>query len=121
MKDLGIYYSEELKTIILGFKTPGQYRDYLNGIVIGHSNEEFPLHAFNHGYRYDNWTEGFVYVGHYTNYTTYAGYMSFLKDATVEQIDAYFKCKKVVLERMNMHVVKKSFNGHNYKERKLKR
>lgn len=100
MKQLGYYYSESLKTVIIGYLVEHKYHEQLHGMVIGHTIS-IPHwgHTFRVGYKYTQWSEGFVYVGRLTTFTTLEGYLSFLKDATYEQIQAYFKIKQAVLER----------------------
>lgn len=94
----------------------------LHGRVIGHSdNLDWPLRAFNVGYEYKDWDKSdFLYIGRYTTFTTLDGYMSFLKKATTEQIEGYFKCKDKVIEYMGSYVVFKRNNGMSWYERNYK-
>jgi len=121
MKDLGLYYSESLDTIIIGYKKPGQYRDRLVGRVIGHTKSYedvyYGFHAFNYGYKYQDWTEGFEYVGRYTTHTTLKGYLDFIKDADFDQIKAFFKCKDKIVEYMNSYVISRVNGTTKWKER----
>lgn len=121
MKDLGIYYIKEHDTIILGFKEPGKYRDKLVGRVIGHTidREYFGFHAYNVGYEYHDWQDGY-YLGRYTTFSTLKGYLEFLDRADYDTIKAYFKCKKQVEEYMKSYVVFRRNNGVSWFERRYK-
>lgn len=120
MKDLGLYYSKELNTIILGFKVPGQYRDRLVGRVIGHTiqYEMFGFHAYNVGYEYSDWSNDFIYLGRYTTFTTLKGYMDFLMSASVKEIEGYFKAKPVIEEYIKSYVVFRKKDGMAWYERR---
>ena len=115
-EQLGYYYSESLKTVIIGYLEPRKYGHNLVGKVIGHT---IPTphwgHTYSCGYTYKQWSEGFVYVGRLTTFTTLKGYLELLKlEAPNEQIEAYLKIKKVVLERHGSHLIRHS-NGYRYR------
>ena len=119
MKELGIYYSEQLSTVILGYKVPGKHRDQLAGKVIGHTIKrgDWLWHAYNVGYEYHDWDGSFIYIGRYTTFTTLKGYMDFLIPATTQQIEGYFKSKQVVLEHIHSFLRRKSNQGITWFER----
>lgn len=54
MNDIGYYYSEEIKTIIIGF-TDNNGR--LNGKVIGNTFNNQMSAPFSFGYKYNRWNE----------------------------------------------------------------
>lgn len=108
MKKLGYYYSSSIKTLIIGFI---DNRGKLNGSVIGNTFSDEYFASFRYGYKYNSWSEGFVYVGRLTTYTTLNGYMSFLEKASHEQIEGYFLSKSIVMEKHNSYVNKKKFDG----------
>ena len=63
MKNIGYYYSDELKTLIIGFEDS---KGRLHGKVLGNTFESDlgnMLAPFSYGYRYNSWHEGFIYVG----------------------------------------------------------
>lgn len=113
----GYYYSERLKTLIIGYLKPRPYGNDLVGKVIGHSIPPPSWgHTYNYGYTYSCWIEGFVYVGRLTTYTTLEGYLDFLKESDTRQIEGYFKSKSIVLEHHYSHIVKHT-NGVRYRVR----
>lgn len=112
MKNLGYYYSASIKTLIMGFEDK---RGRLHGKVIGDTFQDPMFVPFRYGYRYNNWYEGFVYVGKLTAYTTLDGYLNFLDESNYEQIKAYFLVKPIVLEQHNSFVVTREFQGRKYK------
>lgn len=120
MKDLGIYYSEEQDTILIGYKIPGQYRDKLVGRVIGHAKRpgDYFWNAYSVGYEYSDWDNGFRYIGRYTTFTTLKGYMSFLDRADYDLIKSYFKIKVEVTKYMGSYVVFRRNNGTSWFERR---
>lgn len=121
MKQPGIYYNSETNTIILGYLKPGKYRDRIVGRVIGHTGkarEEWFFRAYNTGYEYNDWSA--TYIGRYTTFTTLKGYLDFLKDASTEQIEYYFACKKSIEEYMGSYVVFRKKDGHAWYERRYK-
>jgi len=114
MKDIGYYYSDELKTLIIGFKDK---KGRLHGKVLG-NNFEDGLEIcvpFSYGYRYNSWHEGFIYVGRLSTYTTLKGYFDFLDIADYEQIKAYFLSKQIILDQHNSFVKSKLIDGRKYK------
>ena len=114
MKDIGYYYSDELKTLIIGFKDK---KGRLHGKVLGNTFEDGLeiCVPFSYGYRYNHWHEGFIYVGKLTTYTTLKGYFDFLDIADYEQIKAYFLAKSIVLDQHNSFVKRKTIDGKVYK------
>jgi hypothetical protein len=115
MKNIGYYYSDELKTLIIGFEDS---KGRLHGKVLGNTFEGDlgnMLAPFSYGYRYNSWHEGFIYVGKLTTYTTLKGYFDFLDIADYEQIKAYFLSKQIILEQHNSFVRSKIIDGRKYK------
>ena len=93
--DYGLYYSKDLNMVIVGRITEDCC---LSGKVIAHGFHNM-FNAFNVGYRYGNWDQhDFEYLGHTATFGNLAGYMKFIKDATYEQLKAYFKAKPLVME-----------------------
>lgn len=112
MKNIGYYYSESIKTLIMGFEDK---KGRLHGKVIGDTFENPYFRPFNYGYSYTSWHEGFIYVGKLTAYTTLNGYLNFLDESNYEQIKAYFLVKPLVLEQHNSYVTRKKIQGKTYK------
>ncbi len=112
MKNLGYYYSPKIKTIIIGFIDKN---NKLNGKVIGNTFLNSDCVPFSCGYKYDRWYEGFLYIGKLSTYTSFDGYMSFLKDASYDQIKSYFLCKSVIIDKHNSYVSRKVFDGRTIK------
>lgn len=112
MKNLGYYYSKNIKTLIIGFKDE---KGRLNGRVIGDTFENSFHRPFNYGYSYNSWYEGFIYVGRLTSYATLNGYLSFLDESDYEQIKSYFLVKDIILEQHNSYVKRKKIDGRTYK------
>jgi len=112
MKNIGYYYSDELKTLIIGFED-GKGR--LHGKVLGNTFENDYCVPFGYGYKYNCWHEGFIFVGKLTTYTTLKGYLDFLDMADYKQIKAYFLSKKIILEQHNSFVKSKMIDGRKYK------
>lgn len=112
MKNIGYYYSESIKTLIMGFEDK---KGRLHGKVIGDTFQNPMFVPFSYGYSYNSWHEGFIYVGKLTAYTTLNGYLNFLDESNYEQIKAYFLVKPLVLEQHNSYVTRKKIQGKTYK------
>jgi hypothetical protein len=112
MNNLGYYYSEGLKTVIIGFR---DQNGRLVGKVIGHTTKAFWGHAFNYGYTYKQWAEGFFFVARLRDYGSLKNYLNYLQAASTKQIEAYFKIKDVVLEQHGSRILKKQIDGRTYR------
>jgi hypothetical protein len=115
MKNIGYYYSDEIKTLIIGFEDE---KGRLHGKVLGNTFESDYANdfaPFRYGYRYNSWHEGFTYVGRLSAYTTLKGYLDFLDNSNYKQIKSYFLVKNIILEQHNSYVKRRKIDGRTYK------
>lgn len=117
MKELGLYYSDCIRTLIVGYKDD---RDRLVGRVIGNTFLEPTFAPFSSGYTYRNWHENFVYVGRFSTYFKLKPYIDFLEKSSTQQIEAYFKVKKLVEYHCNTVITKKRIENRTFKIRSKK-
>lgn len=102
-KERGLWFSPGLNLLLLGYldadgclvakviHTGLTQSDYDEG--------KYFLSSFSYGYRYDNWNLHEVeFMGGWNTFLTLKGYLDFLMPASYEQIQSYFKAKRLVLD-----------------------
>ena len=97
----GFFYSKGLNILMVGRITEDHC---LSGEVVhdGILKDDMRMACFRRGYKYGNWDQhDFEYLGHASTYNTLEGYLKFIKDATEDQLKAYFKAKPLVMEYFN--------------------
>lgn len=117
MKELGLYYSDSIKTLIVGYR--GEYGNLI-GRVIGNTFLEPTFAPFSSGYTYEDWHENFIYVGRFSTYFELKPYMDFLHGSNTEQIEAYMKVRDLVKRHCDTVITKKKIEGRTFKIRSKK-
>jgi hypothetical protein len=99
----GLWFSKSLNLLLLGYLDKD---GYLVAKVIhdGLTQEDcdagrYWMSSFSTGYRYNNWDlHDYEFLGGWNTFLTLKGYLDFLMPASYEQIQAYFKAKRLVLD-----------------------
>lgn len=117
MKEIGLYYSDSIRTLIVGYTDEN---DRLIGRVIGNTFREPTFVPFSNGYTYENLHEGFVYVGRFSTYFELKPYLDFLNAADTQQIESYFKVKGLIKSHCDTVITKRKIEGRTFKIRSKK-